>query len=218
MEFQSTLPAWGATGDTSPIEIKIKISIHAPRMGSDFFNTTSLSSSRIFQSTLPAWGATLALWVSSCTTDDFNPRSPHGERRLYSSDRSLSECDFNPRSPHGERRRARGSPHYQPEISIHAPRMGSDKHWYPSIGFCNKFQSTLPAWGATLPFLAGHIVVYISIHAPRMGSDRPQCANGGSDSNFNPRSPHGERPSASFAVFAPMIFQSTLPAWGATPK
>ena len=34
-------------------------------------------------------------------------------------------------------------------ISIHAPRMGSDRNWssvYPAIKL---FQSTLPGWGAT---------------------------------------------------------------------
>ena len=34
-EFQSTLPAWGATGRLLDLEQHQKISIHAPRMGSD---------------------------------------------------------------------------------------------------------------------------------------------------------------------------------------
>ena len=34
-EFQSTLPGWGATGWIGGIGDWIKISIHAPRMGSD---------------------------------------------------------------------------------------------------------------------------------------------------------------------------------------
>ena len=56
----------------------------------------------------------------------------------------------------------------------------------------------------------------ISIHAPRMGSD--PC--GGRYTrilrNFNPRSPWGERHSASCSRTYSAIFQSTLPAWGAT--
>ena len=57
-------------------------------------------------------------------------------------------------------------------ISIHAPRMGSD---------------------VVLPDTFT-VVLDISIHAPRMGSDplpRNPC---GSITNFNPRSPDGERP------------------------
>ena len=79
-----------------------------------------------FQSTLPARGATLLRAVDRKTYDNFNPRSPHGERlwriRLACRSRRISIhaprtgsdvkeealCsnlrNFNPRSPHGERR------------------------------------------------------------------------------------------------------------------
>ena len=77
-------------------------------------------------------------------------------------------------------------------ISIHAPRMGSDKflhvHLYPW-----QFQSTLPGWGATLEDLGYPISDEISIHAPRMGSDGTACCRVSADCNFNPRSPDGER-------------------------
>ena len=56
------------------------------------------------------------------------------------------------------------------------------------------FQSTLPAWGATcfLVFIFGYFCY------------------------FNPRSPHGERPSNVLPFPMVFVFQSTLPAWGAT--
>ena len=57
------------------------------------------------------------------------------------------------------------------------------------------FQSTLPAWGATI-------------------EGRIQAA---AESGFNPRSPRGERPTIAVGVTARSLFQSTLPAWGATP-
>ena len=58
-KFQSTLPAWGAT-TYSPLEsIAGIISIHAPRMGSDPSLRIISSRSCVFQSTLPAWGATV---------------------------------------------------------------------------------------------------------------------------------------------------------------
>ena len=66
------------------------------------------------------------------------------------------------------------------------------------------FQSTLPVWGATSSLHAGILVSWISIHAPRVGSDRlPQtwhCPT----TDFNPRSPCGER------LQAPEIIRRTL--------
>ena len=78
-------------------------------------------------------------------------------------------------------------------ISIHAPRMGSDSPPLPSTTTNFKFQSTLPAWGATTTFKSNItngifqstlpawgatkdlvkpcLAEVISIHAPRMGSD-----------------------------------------------
>ena len=79
-EFQSTLPAWGATREGITPETRY-----------------------IFQSTLPAWGATAGYKAICAMVDNFNPRSPHGERpeRLLDERQSIV-------------------------ISIHAPRMGSD--------------------------------------------------------------------------------------------
>ena len=79
----------------------------------------------------------------------------------------------------------------------------------------------------------------ISIHAPRRGSDRAQILYLYRASDFNPRSPQGERLTAirpkevicDISIHAPRMgsdqsmnaregrphkFQSTLPAWGAT--
>ena len=78
--FQSTLPARGATS-TSVL-------------------TTNFLS---FQSTLPARGATKAVACLSDTLANFNPRSPHGERREGGTSDAAGAQDFNPRSPHGER-------------------------------------------------------------------------------------------------------------------
>ena len=100
--FQSTLPARGATpvlsgrvpvliyfnprsphGERHHLSIKLsdtaKISIHAPRTGSD-----------------------TAQHPDSPRGGHFNPRSPHGERRPRQAGSSVA-AHFNPRSPHGER-------------------------------------------------------------------------------------------------------------------
>ena len=170
------------------------ISIHAPCTGSDYVEPSGLA-----------------------VHTNFNPRSPHGERPAGSPPAMVSASYFNPRSPHGERLARRSYKGFSPDISIHAPRTGSDLPFLSDnkchhlisihaprtgsdvrlldfvIHIC-KFQSTLPARGATL--VAGyksgdHI---ISIHAPRTGSD---CKS------------RSKR-------LSKRTFQSTLPARGAT--
>ena len=79
-----------------------------------------------------------------------------------------------------------------------------------------RFQSTLPAWGATLAARAIFSAVLISIHAPRMGSDKTREEIKLNFIHFNPRSPHGERRTSAGNAKSSETFQSTLPAWGAT--
>ena len=58
---------------------------------------------------------------------------------------------------------------------------------------CMRFQSTLPARGATGLSHRGDPPLNISIHAPRDGSDFTRMEGKGQCRNFNPRSPRGER-------------------------
>ena len=147
VEFQSTLPAWGATIQLYRYQPGLYISIHAPRMGSDSLSLAKRISSTVFQSTLPAWGATYPL----------NPAS--------------SQAIFQSTLPAWGATDKRWKHRRGVCISIHAPRMGSDPPAWTMISFRATFQSTLPAWGATaaLQIFFGHFI--ISIHAPRMGSD-----------------------------------------------
>ena len=173
-QFQSTLPARGATGKRDVIRRALEISIHAPRTGSDGRECRFPRKSR-----------------------HFNPRSPHGERqhsgRCWTRWASISihaprtgsdrPCDPDVRirqiSIHAPR--TGSDPHeftanrFFHVISIHAPRTGSDRS--PPAGCARReaFQSTLPARGAT-----------------RSGASLPAHKR-----YFNPRSPHGERQSTS---------------------
>ena len=126
------------------------ISIHAPRTGSDHRES-------------PAHGAGLHY---------FNPRSPHGERLILKTQYLTQKSHFNPRSPHGERLIGQVRPHAGVEISIHAPRTGSDLPLSADECQLDLFQSTLPARGATTRIRARRKSPRISIHAPRTGSDR----------------------------------------------
>ena len=195
------------------------------------------TSCRRFQSTLPARGATVQRTFMSAKDIHFNPRSPRGERQCHrpapvrswsisihapreGSDGSPQRLqklhqDFNPRSPRGERRHPHGPGVRHDHISIHAPREGSDTRFSGVAPAIPKFQSTLPARGATGIGLLHATEMVISIHAPREGSDdyrfKPSRISGisihapreGSDTgtpmsllasmDFNPRSPRGER-------------------------
>ncbi len=81
-EFQSTLPVRGATNRTGSLGSAHRISIHAPRAGSDYarFHVYLLLRGA-FQSTLPVRGATAYAAPIYHGIADFNPRSPCGERR-----------------------------------------------------------------------------------------------------------------------------------------
>ena len=151
---------------------------------------------------------------------------------------SCQSRDFNPRSPRGERRCAHKQFINRQSISIHAPREGSDSFLGVAFNKILEFQSTLPARGATyararLMWIFGFQSTLpargatadaaymlhdqdISIHAPREGSDVLTVVILPKISNFNPRSPRGERRLDCKHGFATAGFQSTLPARGAT--
>ena len=167
--FQSTLPVWGATRQVALKHNVARISIHAPRVGSD----QDRRGRRI-------------------EPFNFNPRSPCGER-LRQKENGEKQGDFNPRSPCGERR-------------THSHQAQS----------CGQFQSTLPVWGATRFRWRASNQRNISIHAPRVGSDPIRQADLPHQPDFNPRSPCGERLIQADPFLLPLLFQSTLPVWGAT--
>ena len=169
--FQSTLPARGATAPAGTGARNSRISIHAPRTGSDGEAVDSLRAVR-----------------------DFNPRSPHGERPVRRRPAPCRRWNFNPRSPHGERHRRKDA-----------------------RAMLNPFQSTLPARGATSGWMTiGRRRRSISIHAPRTGSDLVSRSPTSAYVNFNPRSPHGERPrkvtilSIRIIGFAQKVYHKTV--------
>ena len=102
-----------------------------------------------------------------------------------------------------------------PEISIHAPRMGSDST-VQSHSTSNTISIHAPRMGSDSTPVGLMYVHSISIHAPRMGSDgngRPRTTT---TTYFNPRSPDGERLAVTVIWPGSSLFQSTLPGWGAT--
>ena len=145
--FQSTLPARGATYRVADERYSEEISIHAPRTGSDCAGRNGRTEQQ-----------------------DFNPRSPHGERPgPHSTNKNAIsfQSTLPARGATQGRRRAREGL----QISIHAPRTGSDaERW---------------------PLLSG--LQYFNPRSPH-GERRNRRHHSRPPQNFNPRSPHGERP------------------------
>ena len=195
--------------------VRSKISIHAPRAGSDLVHIMQV-----------------------CRHIDFNPRSPCGERPCFQGQDCPLHKDFNPRSPCGERQDAvvlhALADQFQSTLPVRGAtwldeHLGGDRNYFnprspcgerrQSLSFmpldfnfnprspcgerlirsvfnrvCEEFQSTLPVRGAT--DLQHHLqgAQGISIHAPRAGSDGAKVEPVTLYTDFNPRSPCGERP------------------------
>ena len=174
--FQSTLPARGATQMLCGLKITGIFQSTLPARGA----TPAMLSARpraAFQSTLPARGATLFALSSTLRCDNFNPRSPHGERHGRTGRRTI-QPGISIHAPRTGSDGSRGTQRPRVPISIHAPRTGSDAGIAQNGG-----------------------IPVISIHAPRTGSDVFADAHGRITAHFNPRSPHGERPSSSSQSF-----------------
>ena len=147
-------------------------------------------------------------WISIhalLTESDKHPR-----RWLYRNG------DFNPRSPHGERRRNQRIRPGHPQISIHALLTESDMSLSSSRELQTDFNPRSPHGERP-----GHLIQFprgekISIHALLTESDcgflNPVCEL----LHFNPRSPHGERRQAGKRNEAIHLFQSTLSSRRAT--
>ena len=147
--FQSTLPVWGATTVFNMHRACRIISIHAPRVGSDWALMERKMREVLISIHAPRVGSDSSWMTSMVTPQDFNPRSPCGERLCICSHRQVDKRI----SIHAPRvgsdiiavvERGRTD-----NISIHAPRVGSDDNTTSLIAPFTGFQSTLPVWGAT---------------------------------------------------------------------
>ncbi len=192
--FQSTLPARGATRSFWRSFIEEIISIHAPRTGSDVTDPAALFLV-VISIHAPRTGSDF-IWKMGKSTIEISIHAPRTGSDLGVLVVIAIGYNFNPRSPHGERPRA-----------------------VPTSTSFRRFQSTLPARGATQHFrgVAAAGSVFQSTLPARGATRRHQrCREGLSD--FNPRSPHGERLVSRSAGCINTRFQSTLPARGATPS
>ena len=123
---------------------------------------------------------------------------------------------FNPRSLHGERRATAKAEKKDQKFQSTLPARGATHTMTQATLYIGLFQSTLPARGATRKVCGKSQKKSISIHAPCTGSDSPTSRRRAGRWDFNPRSLHGERQVEDCKNAAASAFQSTLPARGAT--
>ena len=102
------------------------ISIHAPRVGSDERFGEIWEMDKRFQSTLPVWGATVCIYAMRYAAEKFQSTLPvWGATQKHST--ACASCLFQSTLPvwgatlHDHWRAT------DQEISIHAPRVGSDR-------------------------------------------------------------------------------------------
>ena len=84
----------------------------------------------------------------------------------------MALSDFNPRSPHGERRFTCNVGRIACDISIHAPRTGSDGQQAYEYEKTIFISIHAPRTGSDERLAALSDMLEISIHAPRTGSDK----------------------------------------------
>ena len=131
------------------------ISIHAPRVGSDWA-WERVSAPPPISIHAPRVGSDDGMAALIDGIEDFNPRSPCGERPYLAAKLIQTE-----------------------NISIHAPRVGSDYVGLNGVGYLIKFQSTLPVWGATLQFrFRPQVLAHFNPRSPcgERPSSPPRCS------------------------------------------
>ena len=170
------------------------ISIHAPRTGSDVLPAVTVKVHQGY----------------------FNPRSPHGERRYGLEYRFEDGIVISIHAPRTGSDAIKSGVFAPLRISIHAPRTGSDIAMLPITRGVVKFQSTLPARGATLFLHCRTSLFPFQSTLPARGATVRAMKKYREKEDFNPRSPHGERPWQDWQNEPDKAFQSTLPARGAT--
>ena len=125
--------------------------------------------------------------------------------------------DFNPRSPHRERRIPAAV--FEATILFQStlPSQGATSPMFTDNGWVLVFQSTLPSQGATQIYEECHRDRMISIHAPLTGSDVVKLSFRGGLWIFQSTLPSQGATFSALAIVMPTSpFQSTLPSQGAT--
>ena len=194
--FNPRSPCGERQGPALGTGLQITISIHAPRAGSDKWPYHTRGCPKRFQSTLPVRGATRIISLFPIVWYGFQSTLPVRGATGKVPVTIQAHRNFNPRSPCGERLYDYRYINIPGQISIHAPRAGSD-----TIDLCNllrgpNFNPRSPCGERRSTSFRAPDACSISIHAPRAGSDIADY----------------------MGIPTGVEFQSTLPVRGATTR
>ena len=167
--FQSTLPLRGATKRALQEAGRTQISIHAPLTGSDS-GTDPCRLGSLISIHAPLTGSDHDTSHYGPHRNDFNPRSPYGERPRDDPLRALRQRFQSTLPLRGATFRSIGK-QYSIAISIHAPLTGSDYAPAPSAARPLNFNPRSPYGERRHPKQQTTARCAISIHAPLTGSD-----------------------------------------------
>ena len=147
--------------------------------------------------------------------DDFNPRSPCGERP-GSNDAPYGDNQFQSTLPVWGATDSDNPQLIVRFISIHAPRVGSDRTGFLCLIALLDFNPRSPC-GERPDCGMDEALRDFDFNPRSPCGERPQyLARESISFYFNPRSPCGERRLTPMFIKALPLFQSTLPVWGAT--
>ena len=169
-----------------------------------------------FQPTLPARGATYLRRTLRQHRNYFNPRSPHGERRMTASWKS-SGTRFQPTLPArgatGKLIAGSGDLVFQPTL----PARGATRPRWRTFRWLFNFNPRSPHGERHKQVWLANRMAFISTHAPRTGSDRMEENQRQREAEISTHAPRtGSDLLIAVQMFVPASFQPTLPARGAT--
>ena len=124
----------------------------------------------------------------------FNPRAPRGARQLIPSKHTMANLFQSTRPAWGATRSEAGSAQTWWRFNPRAPR-GARRFWQSIDCFGTSFNPRAPRGARLAASRHVHLAAIVSIHAPRVGRD----------------------PKRGLDHVLLEVFQSTRPAWGATP-
>ena len=160
-------------------------------------------------------GATGRYWAHNMGFDDFNPRSPCGERHHYVNGKS-SPNEISTHAPHAGSDEAKPQLLERMSISTHAPHAGSDPVFEKSIHADADFNPRSPCGERLLNPIFFVTAEGISTHAPHAGSDVPFRCSYHWYLLFQPTLPMRGATGLMRHLRACREFQPTLPMRGAT--
>ena len=212
----STLaPSRGTTRNPCTVSVFSHISTHAPSRGRDYNDTQPKLPVNHFNPRAPH-GARLCMTPSATSAWNFNPRAPHRARHhihglnqldlLISTHAPCTGRDtpttvvpssamiFQPTRPTRGATRGRIIIGHLNGISTHAPYAGCDIcDLHPGTDGL-RISTHVPHMGRDILDPQSEPLDVISTHAPHTGRDTSTDTGKRRRSNFNPRAPHGARP------------------------